>query len=84
MFFFFKNNITIHCVLFRIFINDHRKESSQLKKGQKKLLELGADVHASKKTERLNHPPPFVDVTDSNTSVRDTFDTVYSVDSFLV
>ena len=38
----------------------------------------------SKKTERLNEPPPFVNVTDSNIDVSDTFDTVDSVDSFLV
>ena len=72
--------------IYHIYQNDHRKESRKLIKGTKKktLLEFGAHGHVSKKTERLNQSPPFVDVTDSNVDVRDTFDTVDSVDSFMV
>ena len=37
----------------------------------------------SKKTEGLDEPLPLVDVTDNNVDVRDTVDTVHSVDSGL-
>ena len=51
---------------------------------KKTSLEFDANRHVSKKTERLNESPPFVDVTDNNIDVRDTFDTIDGVESFWV